>query len=223
MKCMLRSLLTDPMFAVTAIGACVFVAAALCAPAAEAGKTIVDEWASVKAPPPPELQSVTVDPKTMALLMLDLQNQNCDPERRPRAVASLPKIQALLTQSRRNGMPVVYSLTRSATKDDIRSEVAPLSVEPAVQAGVDKFYGTDLQGILRSRGVQTVIIVGTSAHGAVLHTAAGAAMRGFNVIVPVDGMSADDPYAEQYTAWHLANSPGTRSQTTLTRIGLIRF
>jgi hypothetical protein len=33
---------------------------------------IVDEWASTKAPPAPELKAVTVDPKTTALLMLDL-------------------------------------------------------------------------------------------------------------------------------------------------------
>ena len=32
---------------------------------------IVDEWASVKAPPAPELKSVTADPKTTALLMMD--------------------------------------------------------------------------------------------------------------------------------------------------------
>ena len=48
-------------------------------------------------------------------------------------------------------------------------------------------------------------------------------MRGFEVIVPVDGMSADTTYAEQYTAWHLANSPGTRRRTTLTQIASIRF
>jgi hypothetical protein len=39
----------------------------------------------------------------------------------------------------------------------------------------------------------------------------------------VDGLSAGDAYAEQYTVWHLANSPGTRRQTVLTRIGLIGF
>ena len=38
---------------------------------------IIDEWASVKAPPAPTLKPVTVDPKTTALLMLDFMNQNC--------------------------------------------------------------------------------------------------------------------------------------------------
>jgi nicotinamidase-related amidase len=55
-----------------------------------------------------------------------------------------------------------------------------------------------------------VIIAGTTAEGAVLHTATGAAMRGFKVIVPIDGMSAGTLDAEQYTAWYLVNAPGAR-------------
>ena len=35
-------------------------------------QTIVDEWSSVKIPPPPELKPVKADPKTMAFLVLDL-------------------------------------------------------------------------------------------------------------------------------------------------------
>lgn len=185
--------------------------------------TIVDEWATVKIPPPPELKPVTVEPKVTALLILDIQNQNCNQENRPRCVASVPKIQSLLTEARSEGMPVIYSLTRSADESDIRKELAPVAGEPIVKSGVDKFFGTDLENILKAKGIQTVILVGTSAHGAVLHTATGAALRGLEVIVPVDGMSAENPYAEQYTAWHLVNGPGTRRQTTLTRISLIRF
>lgn len=66
------------------------------------------------------------------------------------------------------------------------------------------------------------MVAGTAANGAVLHTATGAAMRGYRVIVRVDLMSAD-LYAEQYTAWHLVNAPGTRHQTALTRSDLIHW
>jgi len=48
-------------------------------------------------------------------------------------------------------------------------------------------------------------------------------MRGFKVIVPVDGMSAGSLYAEQYTSWHLINAPGSRKRTTLTKFNLIEF
>ena len=46
---------------------------------------------------------------------------------------------------------------------------------------------------------------------------------GLNVVVPVDGMTSATLYAEQYIAWHLLNSPGTRNNTTLTLLPLISF
>lgn len=194
-----------------------------CSPASgQAEGTIVDEWAGVTVPPPPKLEQVTVSAAKAALLILDIQNRNCSAERRPRCVASLPGVKRLLEDCRSKGVAVIYSLTSNASEADIRQEVAPRPGEPVVKAGVDKFFGTDLEEILKSKGVETAILVGTSAHGAVLHTATGAALRGLQVVVPVDGMSADDAYAEQYTAWHLANSPGTRRRTTLTRISMIQ-
>ena len=48
-------------------------------------------------------------------------------------------------------------------------------------------------------------------------------MRGFKVIVPVDGISADLAYAEQYTAWHLANAPLVSSAVTLTTLDDLHF
>ena len=185
--------------------------------------TIIDEWAKVQVPEPPVLKPVKADPGTTALLVLDMQKGNCNAERRPRCVASIARVRALLGAARDAGAMVGYSLTSSAKVTDIREELPPRPGEPVVKSGVDKFFGTDLEKRLRGRGVQTVILVGTSAHGAVLNTATGAALRGFNVVVPVDGMSAGEAYAEQYTCWHLANGPGTRRHVTLTRINMIAF
>ena len=83
--------------------------------------------------------------------------------------------------------------------------------------------GTDLQKILADKGIKRVVVVGTAAHGAVLHTASGAALRGLDVVVPVDGMSAAEVYPEQYTAWHLANAPVVGQRVTLTRIDMVRY
>lgn len=69
--------------------------------------------------------------------------------------------------------------------------------------------------------IRTVIVTGYAANGAVLHTATAAAFRGYDVVVPVDGMSAANPYAEQYTAWHMLNSPGTRNRAVLSKTDLI--
>ena len=66
-------------------------------------------------------------------------------------------------------------------------------------------------------------VVGTAAHGAVVYTASGAAMRGMKVIIPVDGVSAETPYVEQYVTWHLANVPVISPAMTLTTIDNVKF
>jgi nicotinamidase-related amidase len=183
-------------------------------------QTIIDEWASVKAPSAPVLKPVTIDPKTTALLMLDFMNQNCG--KRPRCVASLPAMKKLLDAARAANVPVVYSFIANTTAADVMKEVAPAAGELSVLSGPNKFLRTDLDKILKDKGVQNVIVVGTAANGAVLNTAAHAAFTGYNVILPVDGVSAD-PYAEQYTAWHLVNAPGVSARTTLTKTDMMKF
>jgi nicotinamidase-related amidase len=185
-------------------------------------QTIVDTWDAVKAPPAPELKSVILDSKATALLLLDFNKQTCNAERRPRCIASIPKVQELLEEARSKGFTIIYSLSAGATSTDIARELAPRKGEPVVTAGPDKFMGTDLEKILMDKGIKTVIVTGTAAHGAVLYTASGAAFRGMQVILPVDGMSAENTYSEQYTAWHLANAPRVSSKVILTKIDLIK-
>lgn len=185
-------------------------------------QTIVDTWDAVKTPPAPELKSVILDSKATALLLLDFNKQTCNAERRPRCIASIPKVQELLEEARSKGFTIIYSLSAGATSTDIARELAPRKGEPVVTAGPDKFMGTDLEKILMDKGIKTVIVTGTAAHGAVLYTASGAAFRGMQVILPVDGMSAENTYAEQYTAWHLANAPRVSSKVILTKIDLIK-
>lgn len=185
--------------------------------------TVLDHWATIQAPAPVKLKPVTLDAKTTAFLVLDIEQRTCNTKRRPRCVASVPKIKTFLKKARRKGLAVVYSLTSKGTPETILPGATPLDGEPIVKSSVDKFYKTDLEKILKKKGIKTVIIIGTTAEGAVLHTATGASMRGFQVIVPIDGMSAGTLYAEQYTAWHLVNAPGTRRRTTLTRFDMINI
>jgi nicotinamidase-related amidase len=185
-------------------------------------KDIIDEWATVQAPKAPELKPVTLDASSTALLVLDFVKQTCNNERRPRCLASVPKMEKLLKQARSNKVTVIYSVTTSSTPADILKELAPLEGEPIVKAMADKFLGTDLEKILKDKGIKTVIVTGTAAHGAVLNTASQAAFRGLKVIVPVDGMSSENTYFEQYTAYHLGNAPGVAQQVTLTRSDMIK-
>jgi nicotinamidase-related amidase len=175
------------------IAALAAVAVAALTLPAQAGD-IIQEWANVKAPPAPELKPVTVDPKTTALLLLDLIKPNCT--NRPRCMASIPAMKKLLTEARAHGVLVVYSLAGKATAANILPDIAPAAGDPIVHSSVDKFYKTDLEKILKDKGIQTVIVNGTGAHGAALYTASAAAVRGFKVIAPVDGMTAENLYFE---------------------------
>lgn len=187
----------------------------------ETDKTIIDLWNTVSAPPAPELKSVSVDPKASALLILDMETTIC---KNPRCTASISNINKLLIQARKNNMLVVYSLTHIGNPQDITKQLAPMPGDPIVKSNVDKFYETNLEEILHKKGIRTVIATGFAANGAVLHTATSAAFRGFNVIVPVDCMStANILYSEQYTAWHMLNSPGTRDKAVLSKVNLINF
>ena len=185
--------------------------------------TIIDEWSSVSVPPPPSVKPVTIDKSTTALLMLDFNQQTCNMERRPRCVASIPHVKKLLVTARAAGIPVAFTLGGGGKPSDLPKELEPIAGEPARLAGLDKFVNTELESFLKGKGVKTVIVVGAAAHGAVLYTASGAAMRGFNVIIPVDGISADNAYAEQYTAWHLANVPVLSPAMTLTTLDGLNF
>lgn len=184
---------------------------------------IIKKWDTVKPPAMPVLKAVKIDAKTTALLLLDFNKQTCNSERRPRCISSIPKVKILLAEARLKGCTIVYSLSPGAAAADISKELFPLKDEPVVTSGPDKFLGTALEKILNDKKIKTVIVAGTAAHGAVIYTASGAALRGFNVIVPVDGLSAESLYPEQYTIWHLVNAPRVSAKVTLATLDNIKF
>ena len=190
-------------------------------------QTIIDEWSSVKAPPAPELKAVKVDTKTTALLMLDFVKQSCNEKVRPRCVATLPAAKKLLTEARANNVLVVYSIGARVGEQwsiaDTLPDVAPTGKEPYVQAGPNKFLNTDLEKILKDHGITTVIVAGTTASGAVMHTADEAVFRGLKVVAPVDTISAENTFMEQYVAYHFTTAPRVGAATTLTSVSMIKF
>lgn len=184
-------------------------------------ETVIDEWESVKALPPPAIKPVTIDPATTAFLLMDFLRDVCTSQERPRAAAVLPKLQAFLREARVRKMVVVHTTTPSNA--DLADAVKPIDGEPVYGGKIDKFYGSDLEQFLRGRGVDTVVATGTSANGCLLFTTSGAVLRGFRVIVPVDGMPAATAYQEQFVAWQIANAPVVRERAVLTRFDAISF
>jgi len=185
--------------------------------------TIIDEWGTVVIPAAPQLKEVKLPVEGTALLLLDFNKQVCNDKSRPRCVASVPAVSRLLGEARKANITVVYSLTAGSSSADIAPALAPRPGDPIVTSGPDKFLGTDLEKILKERNIKTVIVTGTAAHGAVICTASGAALRGIKVVIPVDGISAESLYPEQYTVWHLLNAPRVSTMSTATRTDMIRL
>lgn len=194
-----------------------------------AAQTVIDEWTRIKVPDAPSLKPVNAEVTTTALLLLDFNGAQdptkgpCNSKTKPRCLASLPKVAKLLAEARAKGMLVVYSLAGSGTRADIATVLAPEDGEAIVKSGPNKFMGTDLDKILAAKGIKSVIVTGTASEGAVLNTASDAAFKGMNIILPVDGMSSTELYAEQYVAWHMTHAPAVAAKTTLTTTDMISF
>ena len=185
---------------------------------------IMGEWPQVKAPPPPALKTVRVDPASSALIVMDVSVRTCSRAKRPRCTESLPAIAKLVREARASGVLVLYSLVGHDTRSDIPKAFAARPSDTVLTgAGPDKFVGSRLEAILEAKHIKTLIAVGTSAEGAVLNTASGACFRGFEVVVPVDGMSSDTLYGEQSTAWYLAHAPRVAQHATLTAVDRMTF
>ncbi len=190
--------------------------------AANAGN-IIDDWASVKAASGPSAQAGDgrpVDDGVIDARFPEFQLQQ-------RAAATLCAVVAGHEEASRRGPHrrrdggLFHHQQRQAER--YPGGGAPIKGEPIVQASVDKFDGTDLAKILSDKGIKTVITVGTAAQGAILYTASAAALRGLKVIVPVDGVSAEDTYFEQYVVYDLSKAPGVSKNVTLTSTDMMKF
>lgn len=213
------------LIVITILRATLLAAAALvCAPVS--AQTLIDEWASAKLPAAPQLKPVKIDtPSEVALLVMDFTRQTCTKERRPRCAAQVGEVAKLVVSARAKGALVIFSVAvPNSTAADLLPELPAAAGEQVLPPlGPDKFIGSDLEKTLKDRGIRKVIAMGTQAQTSVLHTGGSAALRGFDVIVPVDAMSADEVFPEAYTAWHLSTAARIAPKTTLTRLGLISW
>jgi nicotinamidase-related amidase len=188
-------------------------------------QTLIEEWGTAKFPAPPPLKTAKIEAKETALLVMDFTKQTCTPERRKRCADSVPKVVKLVTEARAKGALIVYSVAvPNSVPADILPALTPASGEQVLPPlGPDKFINSDLEKTLKDKGIKTVVAMGTQAQTSVLHTGSTAALKGFKVIVPVDGMSADEVFPELYTAWHLATAARISSNVTLTKFEMIGF
>jgi nicotinamidase-related amidase len=175
----------------------------------------------------PEPKPLTLDPKTTAILVLDM-NARCDD---PKQVCSkiAPALGEFLERARAAAVPIVYTVS-AAVKGKPLGEVAmPLKRrdgEPVIYPdGFDKFVGGELQEWLRSKGAKTLVITGSSTNAAVLYTATTAArMHRYQVVIPVDGVNANSQYEHEYSLHQLTVLPSeANKQFQFTRLGMVTF
>jgi nicotinamidase-related amidase len=204
--------LAAPIAFVLALSACTNTPAAS-SPTATTAPTVAAATPS-PTPAPTATSPIPVIPAPVAvevpvagaaLLVLDITNSVCDT--RPSCVASLPKIASLIKKARDAKVPVIYSTT-TAAGTLIRPEVAAQSGDPTVAARADKFFGTNLEQILKDKNVQNAVVVGSASNGAVLYTVFGLNLRGITVVVAQDGISAEPEFPTTLTRWQLLNEPG---------------
>ena len=184
---------------------------------------IIQEWNETKAPAAPALKDASVKAATTAFLILDIEQATCNEKDRPRCIAAVPGIAAFAKKARDAKMLVAYSNTGRGSPETVIDQVKAQAGEHFVKASVNKFYNTDLEAFLKDKKIDTVVVCATTAYGAALFTATGAAQAGFNVVVPVDCIPGSSQYEEQLTAFTLANAPGSAAKTTLTRLASIKI
>ena len=157
----------------------------------------------------------SVDPRVTALIVIDMQNgfvaQGATYET-PGARTLIPKLGRLLSAARERAMPIVwtqsdhsapYSGIMLAKFPTIREDKYLWKGEPSfelyadmpqprpgefrvVKHKYDAFFETDLDAILRSQHVTTVIIVGTATNVCCESTARSAFYRDYRVAFPSD-------------------------------------
>jgi nicotinamidase-related amidase len=175
----------------------------------------VEMTRAVEVPEYEVYERVNVDPSRAALLVIDMQNDFVKEGGNlfvPDAEATFPRIAHLLELARQAGMKVVFSqdthdegdpewkiwgehVRRGTWGWQIVDELAPREDELVIQkVRYDAFYGTPLDHFLRLWGAAALVICGTVANICVHYTAASAALRWYDVIIPRDAVSALEPF-----------------------------
>jgi nicotinamidase-related amidase len=183
--------------------------------------------AAQEGPNRPEAKPLTLDGKTTAVMVLDL-NARCHDAAQVCSKITVA-IGEFLEKARAAAVPIIYSVSASAKGKPIGEVASPLKrkeSEPVIYPdGFDKFNGGELEKFLKEKGAKTVIVTGASTNSAVLYTATTAArMHRYNVVVPMDGVAATSKYEQEYSFHQFTVLPSdAHKQFQFTNLRMITF
>ena len=188
---------------------------------------VADGWTAQEGPNRPEPKPVTLDSKTTAILVLDL-NARCDDPKQVCSKITSP-LGDFLDKARAAGVPIIYTVSAAAKGKPIGELAAPLrhkESEPVIYPDAfDKFYSGELQNFLKDKAARTLIITGSSTNAAVLYTATTAArMYRYHVVIPMDGVNAATRYEHEYAIHQFTVLPSEANKLfQFTNLSLISF
>jgi nicotinamidase-related amidase len=175
------------------------------------------------------------DPKKSAVILVDMANEFVQPgyfiadaggpDYQARAKSIIAPLQRLIEGARKSGALVVYS-TDEHTPDDLEmrkwpphsmkgtksAEIVPelamkpgdLSIPKTTYSG---FQCSDMESILRSKGIETLYITGLHTDCCCRHTSGDAFQKGFNLVWVTDCLQAftqegHESGLEYYKTWY---------------------
>lgn len=183
-------------------------------------------WAQ-QGPNRPEAKPLTLDRKTTAVLVLDL-NARCDDPKQVCSKLAAP-VGDFLEKARAAAVPIIYTVSLSAKGKPIGEMAAPLKRkdgEPVIYPDAfDKFVGGELEAWLKEKGAKTLIVTGSSTNSAVLYTVTTATrIHRYNVVIPMDGVNAATPYEQEYSLHQFTVLPGGANKLfQFTNLSMISF
>jgi len=185
---------------------------------------------TLQMPAMPDPARITLNPKTTALLVLDYVEEICATQPKCKS-QMLPAMIPFLERIRKAGLVVAYG-TRARNMAHWLPQVAPAEGDiKIVNTAQDRFYNTDLDKLLKAKGVTTIIMVGWKVSGSVTYSSVGAMVRDYTVVIPVDTTTASTDYETAIGFYNvlnsgnanLANEPLKAKSVTLSRTDLIAF
>ena len=164
---------------------------------------------------------ITLDPARTAVIVVDMQNDFVREDGSlsvPAAKETIKNINQLLQNAREHNVKVVYTqdthfvgdkeweiwpihCEKGSTGWQIIDELKPRDTDMVFEKNrYDGFYETALEHYLSHVwGISNLVIVGTVSSICVLHTAASAGLRWYNITVPADGISAITEFDQAMT------------------------